>query len=179
MIEIHITFLAALLSILNFSFAQIPSTNASSLNLTTISATHGKSIIECWQLPGLTSSTESGTTGAQSLFLGPTSNATYTILPAGFNGGLHNAPSPQIVAFLSGLIHITLPNSTQEAWIQGGRYGIVLAVDTADLSKFGHRTVYPGGADTVAVEIPFGGGVVPGHRVLHLGACTWDELVGS
>lgn len=80
---------------------------------------------------------------------------------------------------LSGLIHITLPNGTEEAWVQGGRYGTLLAVDTADVSEFGHRSVYPGDADTIAIEIPFEDGKIPDHTVLHCGPCTFAELTGS
>jgi fatty acid/phospholipid biosynthesis enzyme len=42
------------------------------------------------------------------------------------------------VIFLSGLAHITLPNSTAEAWVSGGKTGAILALDTADVSALGH-----------------------------------------
>lgn len=84
----------------------------------------------------------------------------------------------RIVVFLSGLAHVTLPNSTDEAWIQGGRYGTIIAVDTAAVSKFGHITTYPSDADTVALAIPFENGVFPKHTVLHSGPCTFPELTG-
>lgn len=41
----------------------------------------------------------------------------------------------RFVVFLSGLIHLTLPNSTDEAWVVGGKYGMILAGDTAGKSK--------------------------------------------
>lgn len=66
-----------------------------SLNLTAISAANRSSILECWQLPGFKGSTEKGIVGALSLFLGNASNATYSVIPAKFNGGLHNDPVPQ------------------------------------------------------------------------------------
>lgn len=33
----------------------------------------------------------------------------------------------RFVTFLSGLIHITLPNSTDDAWVVGGKYGLIFA----------------------------------------------------
>jgi hypothetical protein len=86
------------------------------------------------------------------------------------------------VTFLSGLAHITLPNTTAspttEAWIQGGKYGMLIAVDTADVSKYGHITTYPSDADAVSLQIPFKSGSVPAHTVLYEGPCKWSEMVG-
>lgn len=79
------------------------------------------------------------------------------------------------VIFLSGLAHITLPNSTAEAWIPGGKNGAILALDTADVSALGHITKYPSQESTIALQIPLGQGI-PSHRVLHAGACKGEEL---
>jgi hypothetical protein len=88
----------------------------------------------------------------------------------------------RLVAFLSGLIHVTLPNTTisptTSAWIQGGKYGLVVAVDTANVSKYGHVTEYPSDADTVSLQIPFKDGKIPDHKVLYDGPCSWTEMVG-
>ena len=65
------------------------------LNLTAISASSGNSVLECWALPGFVASTQAGTVGALNLVLGDLANATYTIIPPRFNGGLHNPPAPQ------------------------------------------------------------------------------------
>lgn len=68
------------------------------LNLTAIAAAHGESTIECWQLDNpFESSNSPGTVGALSLFLGDLANATYTVLPARFDGGFHRAPARQCV----------------------------------------------------------------------------------
>ena len=68
----------------------------SRLNLTAISAKNGASTLECWQLTSpLTTSTQAGTSGAAFTQLGPTGNTSYAIIPAKFNGGLHNAPVVQ------------------------------------------------------------------------------------
>ncbi|KAL9116629.1 MAG: hypothetical protein Q9187_006845 [Circinaria calcarea] len=148
------------------------------LNLTAISAAHGKSTLECWQLsaPIAVSSTP-GTIGTAVQQLGNASNASYTLLPAKFDGGTHRAPAVQYVAFVSGLAHISLPDSAQEAWVRGGKNGLIIAADTAAVSKDGHITEYPSDRETVALQIPTLGGEVPAHRVLHEGACRRDEMM--
>ncbi|TFY61158.1 hypothetical protein EVG20_g7161 [Dentipellis fragilis] len=147
----------------------------STLNVTAISAVNGSSVLECWALdPGFVSSAQPGTTGASSLQLGALANASYSILPARFSAGRHNAPNVQFVVFLSGLAHITLPNSTDEAWVAGGRNGVIIAVDTTDVSTFGHITEYPSGDETLALQIPTANGTTPGHKVVHAGPCLTE-----
>ncbi|CAG8383892.1 unnamed protein product [Penicillium salamii] len=151
----------------------------STLNVTVLGARHNRSTLECWALKsGWETSAEPGTSGSSVLDLGAiTGNATFTTLPAGFDGGRHNAPALQWVVFLSGLAHITLPNSTTEARVEGGKNGAILALDTADVSALGHYTTYPSEERTVALEIPLPKGEVPGHRVLHTGPCQGEELL--
>lgn len=79
------------------------------------------------------------------------------------------------IIFLSGLAHITLPNSTAEAWIAGGRRGAILALDTAAVSAEGHYTEYPSETETVALQVPVGKRE-PGHRVLYGEACKGSEV---
>jgi hypothetical protein len=187
--------------------AQLNNVTTPSLNITAISASNGASVLECWQLPGFVASAQPGTSGALNLFLGDLSNATYTVIPPRFNGGIHNAPAAQYVtplcenvsvtvayagksltlcgryvAFLTGLAHLTLPNTTisptTEAWVQGGKYGLIIAVDTGDVSNLGHVTEYPSDANTVALQIPLKGGFIPKHAVLYDGPCQWNELTG-
>lgn len=81
------------------------------------------------------------------------------------------------MVFLSGLAHITLPNSTTEAWIEGGKNGVILALDTANVSALGHFTTYPSRERTTSVLIPLGEEGVPRHRVLHEGPCRGEELL--
>jgi len=76
-------------------FAQLNNITTPSLNLTAISAANGASVLQCWQLPGFAASSSAGTVGALNLFLGDLSNATYTVIPPRFNGGIHNAPAAQ------------------------------------------------------------------------------------
>ena len=113
---------------------------------------------------------------------------TFTVLPPRFDGGIHNAPHPQYVAvhtvidnesltqndswlvlFTSGLAHITLLNGTDDAWILGGKDGVIIAVDTTGT---GHETTYPSDQETICLQIPFADGIVPAHAVLHSGACN-------
>ena len=76
----------------------IPITMAkpSSLNITAISAKNGASNIECWQLSSsFAKSSQAGVSGAAFAQLGKTGNTSYAIIPARFDGGLHNAPVVQ------------------------------------------------------------------------------------
>ncbi|KAK3319993.1 hypothetical protein B0T19DRAFT_404524 [Cercophora scortea] len=120
-----------------------------SLNITAIGAAKGESTVECWQFGPFASSTTPGTIGALNLFMGDMANATYTVLPPRFDGGWHVAPARH-----TGLIHITLPNGTDEAWIHGGKHGLIIAADTREVSAHGHRTQYPGNAATIALQVP-------------------------
>ena len=83
---------------------------------------------------------------------------------------------PRWVAFLSGYAHITLPNGTEEAHIRGGKHGLILAVDTAAVSKHGHITNYPSDEETVTLQIPTNNGTIPAHKKLYSGACKREEL---
>jgi hypothetical protein len=73
------------------------------------------------------------------------------------------------VIFISGLAHVTLPNGTDEAWVRGGKYGILIAADTASASEHGHITTYPSAEDTIALQIPFADGKIPAHTALYSG----------
>ncbi|EKV04891.1 WD40 repeat-like protein [Penicillium digitatum] len=149
----------------------------STLNVTVLGARHNRSTLECWALqPGFETSDQPGQVGTATLNLDAIGgNASFAVLPAGFDGGRHNAPALQWVVFLSGLAHITLPTSTTEAWIEGGKNGAILALDTADVSALGHFTTYPSQERTTSVVIPLGKKGVPGHRVLHEGPCQEEE----
>jgi hypothetical protein len=81
------------------------------------------------------------------------------------------------VIFLSGLAHITLANSTDEAYVPGGKNGLIFAADTSDVSKLGHATNYPSKDETRAIQIPTGGSI-PSHTVLYSGPCCGKELLG-
>ncbi|KAK5121602.1 hypothetical protein LTR85_004774 [Meristemomyces frigidus] len=134
------------------------------------------SALQCWQFTDpATVSSEAGTSGSATFAFANTTETIYTVIPARFNGGTHNAPVPQIVTFLSGLAHITLPvavhgNSTlDEAWIVGGADGFLIAVDTGGT---GHITTYPTDQPTVSLQIPFASMEdVPAYSVVSEGPC--------
>jgi hypothetical protein len=63
-----------------------------------VTDSNNNSALECWQLKTpFGTSTSAGTSGASTLQLGNLANATYTVLPPVFAGGVHNAPHPQYV----------------------------------------------------------------------------------
>ncbi|KZV63594.1 hypothetical protein PENSPDRAFT_202512 [Peniophora sp. CONT] len=166
------------------------SNSSNTLNVTALATLDGKSVLQCWALqPAFTTSSQTGTAGAEILQLGDLANASFSILPAHFNAGQHNAPNAQWVVFLSGLAHITLPeaalpisNETEyvtEAWVAGGTYGTIFAADTQEVSSFGHVTEYPSGEETRVLQIPTAGGLIPNHTILDAtGPCVQSELVG-
>ncbi|KAI1261136.1 hypothetical protein F5Y18DRAFT_210290 [Xylariaceae sp. FL1019] len=155
-------------------------TVATSLNITSIAGVGNHSEIQCWQMETpFTISTDAGTNGVARLDLSDADNISYLVLPSEYNGGLHNAPAVQWVAFISGLAHITLPDDpTASAYVIGGAFGLIFAADTADVSKQGHITRYPGVIETVALQIPTKNNFIPQHAVLHSGACTASEVAG-
>jgi hypothetical protein len=87
-------------------------------------------------------------------------------------------PIQRFSLFLSGLVHIRLPNSESEAWVQGGKYGILIAADTKVVSKDGHITDFPGGDDTVIAQFPFVDGKLPDYKLLYDGPCSLNEMIG-
>ena len=80
----------------------------------------------------------------------------------------------RLFVLLSGLAHVTLPDGSDEVWIVEGVNGLIVAADTTGA---GHHTAYPSDKETVALQIPFAGGVVPRHEVLKQGACHASSQV--
>ncbi|KAL1603599.1 hypothetical protein SLS60_005187 [Paraconiothyrium brasiliense] len=153
--------------------------NTTHLNITAIGAADGRSTIECWQITRpFDISADPGTAGTKAQQLGDTTNLTFTILPPKFDGGIHNAPAVQYVAFTSGLAVVTLPDADDQAIIHGGKYGLIIAADIASVSTKGHTTRYPSGSTTTALQIRMKDNIPPAHSILHRGACRQDELAG-
>jgi len=127
--------------------------------------------IQCWRLihsPFVVTS-QAGIAGSRVATVSNATNLAYVIQPPRFNGGLHNAPVPQLVHVIAGLAHLTLPqDSSQELWLIGGKGGLVIAADTTGK---GHITMYPGDQQTVTITAPFAGGVIPEYEVLKEGPC--------
>ena len=66
------------------------------LNITSVSAANGLSTLECWQLSTpFTVSSIPGAIGAATAQLGNVSSASYSVVPGGFHGGIHHAPTVQ------------------------------------------------------------------------------------
>ena len=77
------------------------SSSGTYLELTSIVTKKGVSAFECWRLKSpFSTSSGAGTSGASTLNINDLANATYTILPPRFEGGVHNAPHAQCVVFL-------------------------------------------------------------------------------
>lgn len=146
------------------------------LNVTAVTHANGESVLQCWQLlERFRVSSSSGVANGSYAFLGEVANATLTIIPANSNGGRHYA-DPQFVHFITGLAHITLPHGSDEAWINGGKYGLLWAGDTRNVSKSGHSTFYHEESVTLALMMP--GGKEPKHMTVREGACLPEDLLG-
>ena len=76
---------------------------------------------------------------------------------------------------ISGLLHITLEDSKDEAWITGGRYGLLFANDD---NTTGHTAHFSSHDETVLQLSSMAKGFVPKHKFLHNGQCRWNELIG-
>jgi hypothetical protein len=79
---------------------------------------------------------------------------------------------------LQGLVHISLPNSKDETYIQPGSLSILLVIDQRNVSISGHITEFPGSETTLIAQFPVAGNQVPAHTVLHSGPCDLDDVRG-
>lgn len=84
----------------------------------------------------------------------------------------------RFVWFVSGLIHLSLHRGDDEAWIQGGKYGLIAAADTSDVSRHGHSTTYPSDADTVALAFPLAPDEKFEYTILRNGPCKEEDMIG-
>ncbi|KAI1804059.1 hypothetical protein F4811DRAFT_304106 [Daldinia bambusicola] len=146
-----------------------------SIDITALSARSGISVLECWQL----ASPPTRASGVDVLRMGDIANASYYIFPPRFDSGRRPGPARQYVWVISGVVHLSLPNATDEATIHGGRYGLTYVEDTADVSVWGHRATFPGYDETVLLMIPVRDGINPPHTVLHDGPCKVEMPVDS
>ena len=81
---------------LHLLFSATSAVSAVNLNVTAISAKHGSSHFECWELEAPFESTaQPGIVGTQAALLGDVANITYNVIPSGFEAGFHTAPVPQ------------------------------------------------------------------------------------
>ncbi|KAI0890016.1 uncharacterized protein GGS22DRAFT_183364 [Annulohypoxylon maeteangense] len=145
------------------------------LNITALTGRNNVSVLECWQLSAPFVPAEYP--NSVKVGLGNLSNATYLVAEGESKLGLHNAPYKQWVWFINGQAEITLPNKTDTALIDGGRYGLIFAGDTKDMSGWGHETRLISDGKLMVIMIPVRDNVVPSHSVLNNGPCVMDEQV--
>ncbi|KAK6205839.1 Chitin synthase, class 3 [Pestalotiopsis sp. IQ-011] len=151
------------------------------LNVTALTPIDGESALQCWQLPSpfspsMPNVNNNNNSSSYGLPLGETANATLFVVPAGSDAGLHHTEAAQWVIFITGLAHVTLPRSSDQAWISGGKYGLLWAGDLAGASGQGHRTFYH--EQTVGLILPARHGREPEHSVVRQGACLPQDLLG-
>ncbi|EJD41219.1 hypothetical protein AURDEDRAFT_169804 [Auricularia subglabra TFB-10046 SS5] len=148
------------------------SAGAKTLNVTAITGRDGESVFECWSL--LPPLVEGG--GLLSTSLGDLANASYAIVPPGFDNGPHNAPANQWVVLLSGVARITIPHVNQTVYVLGGTNGVIFAGDIAAVSASGHVTANPSEETARVLQIPSADGKIPTHQVAHDGPCTLADM---
>lgn len=69
---------------------------------------------------------------------------------------------------------MTLPYGDDEVWIMEGVNGLLVA---NDVTGIGHYTDYPSDKETVALQLPFRDGKLPGHMIVHSGSCKVSNQV--
>jgi hypothetical protein len=171
----HRLFIARLILLSSFAGAQAD-VNTTYLVAPALVTKDNHTVIQCWKLNSpFKKSAVPGVDGAQVAILSNNTNLAYSILPPRFDGGLHTAPAPQLVHFLSGVAHVTLPQDPSvDLWIVGGKSGLLFAVDTTG----GHITRYPSDEETVAITAPFAKGILPEYTVLMDGPCLGMQTFG-
>ncbi|KAF2402080.1 hypothetical protein EJ06DRAFT_529199 [Trichodelitschia bisporula] len=155
----------------------LPTALSQGLNITAIAAVNGASVLQCWHLAAAPADFASAVN--YPLGAGAFSGSFLGVIAPRTVVGKAWAPHVQFSFVLSGLVHISIPDSKQEAWIQGGRYGGIIAADTKDVSLTGHITEFPGGDETLIAQFPMVGNEVPAHEVLYDGACGVGKLIGG
>ncbi|KAI9747111.1 MAG: hypothetical protein M1815_004616 [Lichina confinis] len=147
------------------------------LRVTTLFGRNGRTVLECWQLPSsFAIGQDSGIEGNLLTTLGPVTSANLAIIKPGHNGGLHRAPRVQFVIWTSGLAKVTIPDSKDVAWMEGGGNGLLLAADTKDVVEDdGHITTYPSREQTVAFALPLPDDKPPVPISYEAGPCEWHK----
>ncbi|KAF2728010.1 hypothetical protein EJ04DRAFT_504788 [Polyplosphaeria fusca] len=170
----HPLALFSLLTLLSTNVFGQSDPNTTYLTATALVTKNNASAFECWQLnEPFKRSSVPGVSGAQVATIGNYTDLGYTILPPRYDGGIHTAPVPQLVHYVSGLAYITFPgDDTSSAFFVGGIGGLLFAADTTGT---GHITRYPSDEITVAITAPFEDGKIPGHVVLGSGACAGKQ----
>lgn len=79
---------------------------------------------------------------------------------------------------LQGLVHLSLPTSKDDIYLQPGPLSIILVIDQRNVSISGHITDFPGSEATLIAQFPVAENEVPVHTVLHSGPCGLDDVRG-
>ncbi|TKA70656.1 hypothetical protein B0A55_08765 [Friedmanniomyces simplex] len=148
------------------------------LNVSVTAAENGQSVIQCWQLTTPPSLVTIGDVNFQSQSLGDLQGGSLNIFRPGLNLGLHAAPAKQWVIVLAGSIKVYLQYNQTEAntaFISAGVAGVLLAVDTKDVSPIGHITETI--EQTALLFLPTANATVPEHTVLHNNVCAGQDLL--
>jgi hypothetical protein len=172
----HFSQIFVVFSLLSTSVLAQSNTNATYLVASALVTQNNRTIIQCWKLASpFERSSVPGVDGAQVATISNNTNLAYSILPPRFDGGIHTAPAPQLVHFLSGVAHITLPHDDSvDLWLVGGKAGLLFAVDT---TGSGHTSRYPSDQETVALTAPFASGEIPKYEVLFDGPCVGKQTL--
>ncbi|KAK3709680.1 hypothetical protein LTR37_010707 [Vermiconidia calcicola] len=149
-------------------------------NVTAISAKDNASRLQCWQLDAKPELSRA----AVNFDLGEFDKSFVGIIPPQTTGGtLSNAQAVQYSLVMAGQVHVTtpysgLPDELNEVWVEGGRYGFLIAADTVDVASHGHITEFPSHERTVIAQFPVKGNKAPEHSVLHEGPCVMADFEG-
>ncbi|KAF8509312.1 small secreted protein [Hysterangium stoloniferum] len=160
----------ALLSLYVTSVLGCIELDATSVLVSALVGKNDASAYECWRVqPPFSISSQSGTVGAKIQQIGDIKggNVVFFDQSSVTHAGLHNAPSPQWVTVLAGNGTVTLPTTGQKLALPLG--ALVVANDTAAVSKIGHNTDWAAGS--IAMQLPFANGVL-NHTVVHEGPCV-------
>jgi len=144
--------------------------SGSTMRVSALVGKHNASAFECWEVhPPFSISAQAGTVGAKIQQIGNIQGATVVFFNESgpTHAGLHAAPAPQWVLVLSGGGVVSLPTTGQKLPIPVG--SIIIANDTSAVAGIGHNTDWSAGS--VAVQLPFAGGVV-NHTLINEGPCA-------
>lgn len=176
-------------------------------NITAISARNQASRLECWQLDAepdfsrAATNFDLGTPGESFVGILPprtSSDGTLTNAQAVQYVPLRQGQARQLRRMekleqltaqrryslvMAGQVHIVtpssgLPDELNEVYIEGGRYGWLIAADTADVAAEGHVTDFPSDQRTIIAQFPLRDNQAPAHSVLHDGPCTKEDYAG-
>ncbi|KAB5522041.1 hypothetical protein GE09DRAFT_1195193, partial [Coniochaeta sp. 2T2.1] len=189
-------FVAGITAALLATFIAEADTGPSKFTVTALTSRDGYSVFECWQLASLPVEAMSAT----NFEIGNTTKATWSIIEPRTTVGEAWAPAVQSIrlphASASSTISLTpfqqtlpdpqrpnphhrpLPHILQLLSLNRPGHDLIQRHETTRTSNVrassyirGHYTEFPSDEPAVLVQVPFVGNRVPGHVILHDGAC--------